>query len=595
MTETVHEPTLERLEQLPDFVLHSAIRTVRKHPFVGWAWSLLRLDFTGIAFGAFFVCWSLTPSLLPRGWLFQGIVSGINAAIGYGVGVAVQWAVKRWFLHKQPWWPLPDRFERALKIVVPVLSTLAVAIMLAVSAQWQRELSVLMSAEGTTTTGYFRTGAIMIVIAALLISLWRVLRDIRRFIVRKILRRTKIPRGLANAIGVALVVVVGITLIQGVLLRGFISAANSISSVKNDETRSGVEQPTEAERSGSPQSTVSWDSLGYEGRNFVAGGLTADQMTEVTGRPAEEPIRAYVGLASAPTSDERMSMVIDELERTGAFSRKAIVVMPTTGTGWVDPVSARAFEMMYDGDTAIIATQYSYLPSWISFIADREASAAAGRKLIDTVQQKWSSEPEETRPKLYVYGESLGSQAGEAAFTDISDIRDKVDGVLWVGPPNSNRIWQTYVTRRDPGTTEVEPEYAGGLLVRFADSAARLDAQTGPWPTPRVLYMQHASDPIVWWSPSLLFERPDWLAEPPGSDRLASMRWFPIVTFWQVTADMTNSLGVPSGHGHSYGASAVDSWAAVAAPEGWTTADTERVQADMDEVGEKFPNLDAPE
>ena len=38
-------------------------------------------------FGALFFCLSLTPSLLPRDWLFQGLIGGINAAIGYGIGV----------------------------------------------------------------------------------------------------------------------------------------------------------------------------------------------------------------------------------------------------------------------------------------------------------------------------------------------------------------------------------------------------------------------------------------------------------------------------------------------------------------------------
>ena len=36
-----------------------------------------------------FFCLSLTPSLLPRDWLFQGLIGGINAAIGYGIGVVV--------------------------------------------------------------------------------------------------------------------------------------------------------------------------------------------------------------------------------------------------------------------------------------------------------------------------------------------------------------------------------------------------------------------------------------------------------------------------------------------------------------------------
>lgn len=61
-----------------------------RHPLLVWAWSLVRLDFVGIAVGALFFCVSLTPSLLPRDWLFAGLIGGINAAIGYGLGVLLE-------------------------------------------------------------------------------------------------------------------------------------------------------------------------------------------------------------------------------------------------------------------------------------------------------------------------------------------------------------------------------------------------------------------------------------------------------------------------------------------------------------------------
>jgi Alpha/beta-hydrolase family N-terminus len=38
-----------------------------------------------------FACLSFTPSLLPRGGIVQGLVCGITAAIGYGLGVLVAW------------------------------------------------------------------------------------------------------------------------------------------------------------------------------------------------------------------------------------------------------------------------------------------------------------------------------------------------------------------------------------------------------------------------------------------------------------------------------------------------------------------------
>ncbi|MFC4603559.1 alpha/beta hydrolase [Rhodococcus kronopolitis] len=550
-----------------------------RHPFVVWAWGLLHLDFTGIAFGALFFGWSLTPSLLPRDWLFQGLIGGLNAAIGYGVGTAVGWAVYRYFLATKSWWPPAPRILLAAKIGVVVGAVVASVVMLVYSAGWQRELAVLMDAEGTTTSGYIRTGGLSLLVAGAAISLWRVLRDLVRLVARYLNRWLRVPRNAAFPVGVAVVAFLAYTLVTGVLLNGLYSLANSAFSLQNNSTRDGVLRPLDPERSGSPQSLAPWDTLGFEGRNFVARGLTAAQLTAANGAPAEEPIRVYAGLETAPTTDERIDVVVDELERTGAFDRKVLVVIPTTGTGWVNPTAAEAIELVHNGDTALVAAQYSYLPSWISFIADRQKAADAGKALVDKVHERWLTKPPETRPELYVYGESLGTQAGEGAFDSLAEIRETVDGVLWVGPPNANTLWRQLVTRRDPGTPEVAPVYADGLVVRFADSAADISQPLGPWLDPRVLYIQHPSDPVVWWNPDLIFNRPDWLSEPPGYDRLPQMRWFPIVTFWQVSADLANAAGVPDGHGHNYGTSVLDGWIAIAAPDGWTQADTDRVRA----------------
>jgi uncharacterized membrane protein len=76
-----------------------------------------------------------------------------------------------------------------------------------------------------------------------------------------------------------------------------------------------------------------------------------------------------------------------------------------------------------------------------------------------------------------------------------------------------------------------------------------------------------------------LFSRPDWLVEHPGPDRTAAMQWYPVVTFWQVSADLTEAEGMPGGHGHNYGDMVLDGWAAVLPPDGWTSADTERTRA----------------
>jgi uncharacterized membrane protein len=287
----------------------------------------------------------------------------------------------------------------------------------------------------------------------------------------------------------------------------------------------------------------------------------------------------YVGLEGAATAAERAALAVAELERTGAFERAVLCVIPTTGTGWVNSAAPASLELMYGGDTAVVATQYSYLPSWLSFLFDRGRVAAEGRALFDAVADRVEQLPVDDRPRLLVYGESLGTAGGEAAFDGLADIRERTDGVLWTGPPNSNELWGELVERRDPGTTEVDPVYADGLVVRFGDRPRDLLEPDSPWLDPRVGYLMHPSDPVVWWSWELLFRRPDWLEEPRGEGVSSAMSWYPVVTFWQVSADLTNAASPPMGYGHNYGAQLVDAWATVAPPPGWTAADTLRARA----------------
>lgn len=561
--------------------------TTQRHPLLEWAWGLVRLDFVGAAVGTLFFCLSLTPSLLPRDWLFAGLIGGINAAIGYGLGVAVGKLFRRLVLRRKTWWPPSARVLSVLKATTVVASVAACLVIVVPAAAWQRQVSALMGIEGPATAGYYRTVLLAVVVGGALVGVARILLDAVKVMARFLIRRWRVNDEVALFIGTAVVAVVVITLVNGVLLRGFLVGANWLFQPQDYTTRPGVEQPLASERSGSPESFAAWDTLGFQGRNFVAGGPDAAELEQINGRPAQEPVRVYAGLQTAETAEQRMAVLLSELERTGAFERELLVIVPTTGTGWVNPVAARALELMYNGDTAMVALQYSYLPSWISFLGDRETSMDSGRMLIDAVHERWVRLPQEQRPKLVLYGESLGSMAGQAAFDFLPDInRMGFDAVLWVGPPNASPLWDALVVRRDPGTPEVHPRYDGGRTVRFspANDPADIVADTAaPWDGTRVLFLQHPSDPIVWWSPELLFSEPDWLQEPAGRDRTKSMRWYPIVTFWQVGADMTNAASVPGGHGHNYGESVLDGWVAVAPPPGWTPADTQRVRAALDE------------
>jgi uncharacterized membrane protein len=352
---------------------------------------------------------------------------------------------------------------------------------------------------------------------------------------------------------------------------------NTFASV-NEEISPGIAPPRSPLRSGGPGSLVSWESLGHQGRIFVEGGPKVAELTAFNGAPATVPIRAYAGLNSAEGITATAELAARELQRTGGLQRAVVAVATTTGTGWINEAEADALEYMYNGNTAIVSMQYSFLPSWLSFLVDKENARHAGQALFEAVDRLIRQMPEGQRPKLVVFGESLGSFGGEAPFMSLNNVLARTDGALFSGPTFNNTIWTDLTSTRDAGSPEWLPIYNDGKSVRFVARATDLARPDAEWGHPRVVYLQHASDPIAWWTPDLLFAKPDWLREKRGYDVLPQTRWIPVVTFLQVSADMAVAVDVPDGHGHHYVADVADGWAAVLSPPGWTPEKTAKLR-----------------
>jgi uncharacterized membrane protein len=198
--------------------------------------------------------------------------------------------------------------------------------------------------------------------------------------------------------------------------------------------------------------------------------------------------------------------------------------------------------------------------------------------LFEAVDELVKQRPEGKRPKLVVFGESLGSFGGEAPFLSLNNLIARTDGALFSGPTFNNTIWTDLTRNRDAGSPEWLPIYEKGDYVRFAARPENLDRPADPWFTPRTVYLQHASDPIAWWNPDLLFSEPDWLREPRGYDVSGRMQWIPVVTFLQVSADMAVAVDVPDGHGHVYVKDVANAWAKILQPPDWTPDKTERLR-----------------
>ena len=511
-------------------------------------------------------CLSFTPSLLPRGGIVQGLVWGITAAIGYGLGVLAAW-IWRAFADREPRRPR-RRSWTALFITAAVL----IVVSFGVGQYWQYEIRKLMGVTDYSIPLVIASPFVAAAVFCLLLLIGRGLRGLYRWAATLLDRW--IGRRAAHAVGWILVAGLAYLVVSGLLLQGFVNVMNSAYSLRDTMTAEGIHQPTTSLRSGGPGSVIPWDTLGWQGRNFVGKGPSVSDVEKFTGQPAMEPIRIYSGLASAPDAPARAALAVKDLERAGGFGRKDLLVVTTTGSGWVDPALVDTFEYLSGGNCATVALQYSYLPSWLSYLVDQSKAREAGRELFDAVYGAWSQLPADQRPKLYVAGESLGSFGGEAAFSGEYSMANLTNGVLFAGPPNFNTLFREFSDHRDPGSPEVQPVYQDGRIVRFANDASREIPPAGqPWDGTRVLYLMHPSDPIVWWSPNLIFSKPDWLSEPPGADVLKGMFWMPFVTFWQVTADLPFATGVPGGHGHTYTSEYVDGFNAVMQPAGITSED----------------------
>jgi len=377
---------------------------------------------------------------------------------------------------------------------------------------------------------------------------------------------------------ITLLVAVNIALVNGIVVRGTMSVLNKTFARINNELDPNRPAPSTSQRSGGPGSLVSWESLGHQGRIFIGGGPTVAQLTEFNKAPATEPIRAYSGLNSVTGIRAGAELAARELEREGGLKRKVIAVGTTTGTGWINAAEAASLEYMYNGDTAIVSMQYSFLPSWLSFLVDKENARQAGQALFEAVDARVRALPEAQRPKIVVFGESLGSFGGEAPFLSPNNIIARTNGALFSGPTFNNTMRDDVTINRDPGSPEWLPIFDDGENVRFAARADNLGRPAAAWGEPRVVYLQHASDPIAWWNPDLLFSEPDWLREPRGYDVSNDMKWIPVVTFLQVSADMAVAVDVPDGHGHRYVKDVVNAWAAIMGPPGWTPEKTERLR-----------------
>ena len=510
-----------------------------------------------------------TPSLLPRPWYFQGLISGILALIFYAVGLAIASAVRaigRWSDFRMS---INSKSKRVAGIILIVLLAIGTLIYPVVNLVWHYAVTAYVGEPAPGPLYPIGSTLTAAVVMALFIGLFKAIAALVRWVTGHVGRhvaKVKTARLIAT---VLTVVVVGGVLDQ-VVVRGLLAAAKAQADAANASVPGGLKPPTSSLRSGGPGSLVTWDSIGADGKTFIGSGPTAQEITAAVNEPAKEPIRVFVAVDNNRTLEQTRDLAIAELDRTGGLDRKAVLVVTSTSTGFVNEWAAESFEYLLRGDTAIVTMQYSTLPSALALITTRQQPPLVGRMLFDAVATRVSARPEGTRPKLYAGGESLGAYGGNGAFDSPADMLSKLDGALWTGTPSFTDLHAELTENRTYGSTTIDPTIDDGRHIRFAGDVPRLSADEyghaySPWEAPRVAYLQHDNDPVVWWSPSLLLSTPSWLEETRIPDTpMSYMSWLPFVTFWQVSGDMAMSNSVPGGFGHRYyETETVPAWAGI--------------------------------
>jgi len=534
-----------------------------------------RVSTPGMLIGTLLFACSLTPSLLPRDYILQGVLSGCAFAIGYGFGALCEWLWEYMGLRLPPGW-----VARVIKLLAAALCIVVALIALYLNTGWQNSVRSVMDMPPLETSHPLRVALValgpaivLIAVGSLiaygisLVSLW-----LRRFV----------PPRVAFVVSVVIVGIFTAYLFNGLLLRNALRAADNFFE-RLDALQFQINPtpaPTNPNSSGSSASLVAWDTVGRDGRVYVETGPSRAKIEEVTGKPAIEPLRVYVGLRSASTLEARAQMALDELKRVGGFDRKVLVVIMPVGTGWVDPPAVDTLEYLTGGDVASVALQYSYLTSPLSFLIEPTYGTDAAQALFKAVYDYWTALPHDHRPKLYLHGLSLGTLASQGS-TELYDVLgDPYQGALWAGPPFSSPTWGWATRNRNPDSPEWLPVFRNSSSIRFNNQTNAVAMPEAVWGPMRIVFLQYASDPIVFFSWDSFYRPPAWIEGTRGPDVSPSLQWFPVVTFLQLGLDMALSQTSPMGHGHVYAArDYIDSWVAVLDPPGWDKASIDALKA----------------
>jgi uncharacterized membrane protein len=208
---------------------------------------------------------------------------------------------------------------------------------------------------------------------------------------------------------------------------------------------------------------------------------------------------------------------------------------------------------------ATVTLQYSKRPSPLS-LGRIGAAREQNRLLLLRVAERLRAVAPQRRPKVVLFGESLGAHTSQDVLLHWGTLGPDalgVDRALWIGTPSGSG-WMRQVM--GPPRPDVDPELVG-MFNDFDQYAALSDERRARL---RYVMVSHDNDGVTKFGPDLVVNRPRWLSpgrppvqEVPGASPRGvppSMRWRPLTTFLQTMIDMKNAQtpGAYRAYAHDY-------------------------------------------
>lgn len=199
----------------------------------------------------------------------------------------------------------------------------------------------------------------------------------------------------------------------------------------------------------------------------------------------------------------------------GGRSDDAVLIAVPTGSGWIDRGAVAAIESRV-GRMRTITPRYASTQSWRAFVTDRGAAGRASVAVLSALTAALDPVPPQRRPRIILYGQSLGAIGAEAAR-------------VWADAHRPGAVWTTVLS---------------GVP---ADTIA-----SNAHGSPRTV-IANATDPVTAWSVAASWRRPGRPADTVTVGRpTRHLPWVPLATFVQSSADLLGSLDGPVGVGHRY-------------------------------------------